>query len=284
MYTPQFDYRRAKSVAEAISLLGQNAEAKVLAGGHSLLPAMKLRLSAPAMLVDIGHLSELKKISVSGNALTIGALCTHAQIAASADVKTHCAALAAACGQVGDPAVRNWGTLGGNLAHADPASDPPTVALAAGAQLYIQGPKGTRTVNADRYFTDLFKVDLQAGELLTAIEIPSQRSAKSAYAKMAHPASRYAVVGVCVFLEMDGGTCKRASVAVGGATPKATRSGGAEKALTGSKLDDKALEAAATALAKDIGDGGMGDIYASAEYRRAMAGVYLKRAVKAALA
>src|SRR5690349_710896 len=165
MYPSQFEYRRAGSVAEAVTLLNQNSGAKILAGGHSLLPAMKLRLSEPGLLIDIGRVAELKGISAKGNILSIGALTTHAQIESSPDDRTHCPALASACGNVGDPQVRNWGTLGGNLAHADPASDPPTVVLACGGMLHIQGPKGERTVSADRFFLDLFKVDLQPGEL-----------------------------------------------------------------------------------------------------------------------
>jgi aerobic carbon-monoxide dehydrogenase medium subunit len=284
MYPSQFEYHRAGSVAEALKLLNQNSGAKILAGGHSLLPAMKLRLSEPGVLIDIGRIAELKGISVKGKTLSIGALATHAQIAASQDVQTHCPALASACGDVGDPQVRNWGTLGGNLAHADPASDPPTAVLACGGTLHIQGPKGERNVSADKFFIELFNVDLQPGELITRIDLPSLGDNKSAYVKMPHPASRYAVVGVCVVLEMNGVKCRSVSIAVGGVTPKATKSPGAQAALAGSSLDDAALNAAADALMNDVRGSAMGDIYASADYRTAMAGTYLKRAVKAALA
>lgn len=282
MYPSNFDYQRAISVADAIQLAGGNDGVKFVAGGHSLIPALKLRLSEPDGLVDIGRLNELKGISVNGSNLVIGALSTHGQIAASADVKKHAPALASACGQVGDPAVRNRGTIGGNLAHADPASDPPTVVLALGGSIHLQGPNGTRTVYAEDFFIDLFMTDLQAGELITAIEIPSASQLKSGYAKLAHPASRYAVVGVAVLLEMNGGSCGNARVAVGGATPKATLSPSAAAALQGSSLDDNALNAAADALMGDLGDV-MSDIYAPEDYRRAMAGVYLKRAIHAAL-
>jgi carbon-monoxide dehydrogenase medium subunit len=283
MRPANFDYHRPASVSEAVKLLGSVGGAKALAGGHSLIPAMNLRLSQPAALVDIGRLDELKGIRVSGKTVSIGALSTHAQIAGSTDVKTHCSALSSACSVVGDPQVRNWGTIGGNLAHADPASDPPTVILASGATIHTQGPNGSRAISADNFFVDLLAVDLQPGELITRIEIPSLQGHKTGYAKMAHPASRYAVVGVCVVLEMSGATCKSARVAVGGAVPKATRSSGAEAALTGSSLDAAALDKAASALANDIAGDTMGDIYADAGYRTAMAGVYLKRAVKAAL-
>jgi aerobic carbon-monoxide dehydrogenase medium subunit len=281
MYTPSFEYQRAGSVAEALSILSQNENAKLIAGGHSLLPALKLRLSDPALLVDISHIGGLKGITVSGNTLSIGALSTHAEIAASAAVREHCPALASACGNVGDPMVRSWGTLGGNLAHADPASDPPTVMVACGATIHVQGAAGTRAIGAEDFFVDLFTTALQPGELITRIDMPSMKGMKCGYMKMAHPASRYAVVGIGVMLHMAGGTVSAARVAVGGATPKAMRSPGAEQALVGSSLDAAALEAAAQALVTDIGDGAMGDIFASADYRRALAGAYLKRAIHA---
>jgi carbon-monoxide dehydrogenase medium subunit len=278
MYSGNFEYHRAATLAEAITLLSQNDEAKVIAGGHSLLPAMKLRLAEPPMLIDIGGLDELRGIHVNGG-LRIGALTTHGQVAASAEVRQHCAVLADACGMVGDIAVRNWGTLGGNLAHADPASDPPTVMLAVGATIHVEGPNGARAIRADDFFVDLFTTALAAGELVRQIEVPSMAGKHAAYAKMAQPASGYAMVGVCVVLEMDGAACKTASIAVGGATPKATRAKRAERALAGTSLDGAALDAAAKAIAEDIGDEAMGDIHGSADYRRHMAGVYLKRAL-----
>lgn len=283
MRPAQFAYHRPASLDEALKALAQNEGAKPLAGGHSLIPAMNLRLSTPESLVDIGRLSELKGISASGGVLTIGAATTHAQIAASADVKAHCGALAAACGIVGDPQVRNWGTLGGNVAHADPASDPPTVLVACGATIHTRSANGERAIAAQDFFVDLLTTDLGAGELITKISIPSQSSRKSAYVKLSHPASRYAVVGVCVSLEMNGSTCKSASVAVGGAVPKATRSPAAEAALTGSSLDVAALDKAAQALIHEIGGSVMGDIFAPEAYRKAMAGVYFKQAVQNAL-
>lgn len=283
MRPAQFEYHRPATLAEAAQMLASHDGAKALAGGHSLIPAMNLRLSTPEALVDIGRLSELKGISVSNGVLTIGSGTTHAQIAASADVKTHCSALAAACGIVGDPQVRNWGTLGGNIAHADPASDPPTVVLACGGTIHTMSASGERAVAAQDFFVDLLTTDLQPGELITSISIPSQSGKKSAYIKLAHPASRYAVVGVCVVLDMSGSTCRSASVAVGGAVPKVTRSPGAEAALAGSSLDAATLDKAANALMDEIDSAVMGDIYAPEAYRKAMTGVYFKRAVQAAL-
>jgi carbon-monoxide dehydrogenase medium subunit len=283
MFPDKFDYVRASSVDEAIQLLSQNEDAKLLAGGHSLLPAMKLRLADAPLLIDIGRIAELKAISANGT-LKIGALATHAEIAQNADVQKYCSALAAATGQVGDHQVRNFGTLGGNVAHADPASDPPTVLVAYDATIHVKGSGGARAIKATDFFVDLYTTALQAGEIITAIEVPNHGGHKSAYVKLEHPASRYAVVGIAVCLEMDGGTCKSASVAIGGATNIAMRSAGAEAALAGTSLDDAALNAAAAAIQADLPDDAlMDDITFPADYRKAMAGVYLKRAVKAAL-
>jgi len=284
MRPTNFDYHRPTSVAEAVNLLAGNSGAKALAGGHSLIPAMNLRLSQPDALVDIGRLGELRGIRVDGSTLVIGALSTHAQIASSSEVQQHCPALAMAASLVGDPQVRNWGTIGGNLAHADPSSDPPTVVLACDGILRIQGAAGSRSVKAENFFLDLFATDLRAGELITAVELPSLVRHKSAYAKLAHPASRYAVVGVCVVLEMDGSICRSARIAVGGAVTKPMRSSGAEAALAGKSIDDSVLENAASVLMNDISGNVVGDIYAPEMYRKAMAGVYLKRAVRSALA
>jgi carbon-monoxide dehydrogenase medium subunit len=274
---------RPASVEEAVAMLAQNGGAKALAGGHSLIPAMNLRLAQPEGLVDIGRLESLRGIKAGGGVLSIGALTTHAQIAASADVQKHAPALAAACGQVGDPAVRNWGTLGGNIAHADPASDPPTVLLASGATIHTHGSGGGRAIPAAEFFVDTFTVNLEPGELITGVDIPSVGAGKSAYAKFAHPASRYAVVGVCVVLQMNGNTCTGASVAIGGAVPKATLSPAAAAALAGNALDEAALDAAAAALMDEVGAEVVGDIFAPAHYRHAMIGVYFKKAVHAAL-
>lgn len=283
MWPGNFEYLRPASLSEAIQMLSASDDAKALAGGHSLLPAMKLRIAEHGTLVDIGRLSELKGVSRNGS-LKIGALTTHAEIAGSSAVQSANRALAMAAGQVGDQQVRNWGTIGGNLAHADPASDPTTVVLASGGTIHLQGPDGSRSVSAEDFFVDLFTVDLQPGELITRIELPDLSSRKSGYVKMAHPASRYAVVGVCAVLEMNGSTCTSARIAVGGATVKPVRSAGAERALAGSSLGDAALNAAAEAVKADIADYLIGDMSFPEDYRQQMAGVYLKRAVRAALA
>jgi aerobic carbon-monoxide dehydrogenase medium subunit len=283
MWPSAFDYQRPETLNEAIQMLSEIEDAKALAGGHSLLPAMKLRLAEHGALVDIGRLNELKGVSHNGS-LKIGALTTHAEVAANAAIQSACPALATATGLVGDQQVRNWGTLGGNVAHSDPASDPTTVILACGGTIHLQGASGSRSVSADDFFIDLFTVDVQPGELITGIELPNLSSRKSAYVKMAHPASRYAVVGVCAVLEMDGSTCKSAQIAVGGSTVKPVRAAGAESALAGSSLDDAALSAAADAIKVDIADFIIGDMNFPEDYRQEMTGVYLKRAVRAALA
>ena len=276
MWPNKFEYARAGSVDEALSLISDDG--KFLAGGHSLLPVMKLRLDAPEQLVDIGRVPELSGISAD-DGLVIGATTTHDEIATSDAVQSMCSALASACGQVGDQGVRNFGTIGGNIAHADPASDPPTVLVACGATINIQGADGARSVGAQDFFVDLFETDLEDGELITSLSLPNCSDCQCAYVKFPHPASRYAIVGVAVCLKMDGGTCTGADVAVGGATVKAVKCAGAEAALAGTSLDDAALDAAAEAVKADIAEWLAGDIAYPEAYRQQMAGVFLKRAV-----
>lgn len=279
MWSSKFEYVRPYNVSEALAILDQSEDAKLIAGGHSLLPALKLRLSSPSVLVDIGRLSELKGIHANGS-LRIGAGTTHAQVAASDQVKAYCPPLASAASIIGDPAVRNFGTIGGNIAHADPASDPPTILLAAGATIHLQGLNGTRAVSADDFFIDLFTTALEPGEVVTAVEVPNLSGKKSAYAKMAHPASRYALAGVCVILDMDGDTVQNAVVTVGGATVKATRAPSAEAALAGKSLSDATVEDAAGALKRDIAEWLTGDMVYPEAYRQEMAAAYFKRAIR----
>ncbi|MAS34519.1 MAG: carbon monoxide dehydrogenase [Anaerolineaceae bacterium] len=284
MWPSAFEYERPETLADALQVLAADDDAKALAGGHSLLPAMKLRLAEHGNLIDLGRLQELKGITtIRDGGLKIGALTTHAEIAASPEIRGTCRALSMAAGLVGDQQVRNWGTIGGNLAHADPASDPTTVILASEGTINLASTDGERSVAAEDFFIDLFTVDLMPGELITSIELPNLSTYQSAYVKMAHPASRYAIVGVCAVLQRDGDTCTRARIAVGGATVKPVRATGAEEALVGSSLDAAALDTAADALKADIEEWLIGDMSYSEEYRQDMAGVYLKRAVRAAL-
>ena len=284
MYPAQTNYHRAGSVAEAVQLLAGNEGAKVLAGGHSLIPAMKLRLAMPTALVDIGHIEALKGITANGGALSIGALTTFAEIASSDLVKAHAPLLAEATGMVGDPAVRNRGTIGGNVSHGDPASDPPTALTALGATYNVAGPSGERSIAASDFATGLLENALQENEILTGVSVPSVPSgAGSAYVKFPHPASRYAVVGAAVIVAVQGGSCSSASVVIGGVETTPTRASSVESALTGSDLSEGALDAAAAALVGDFAGDPMSDIFASEEYRKAMAAVYLRRALGVAV-
>ncbi len=280
MYAAQTTYHRASSVSEAVQLLSGNEGAKVLAGGHSLIPLMKLRLASPVALVDIGRIEALRGISVGDGGVSIGALTTHAEIAASDLVKEHAPLLAEAAALVGDPAVRNRGTIGGNVSHADPASDLPTVLTALGATFNVVGPGGERAIAASDFPTGLLENALEENEILTSVSVPSASAGSgSAYVKFPHPASRYAVVGAAAVVSVDGGTCSSASVVIGGVEAMPTRASSVEAALAGSDLSDAALDAAAEAVAGDFGGDPIGDIFASAEYRKAMAAVYLRRAL-----
>jgi aerobic carbon-monoxide dehydrogenase medium subunit len=283
MYSSEFDYYRAGSVAEASQLLQKHPGAKLLAGGHSLIPLLKLRLAAPPALIDIGRIAELKGVTVSDGTVRIGALTTHAALAASADLRTHCPMLSEAARQVGDPAVRNRGTIGGNVAHADPASDLPTALTALGARFTVAGPGGTRTIDAASFFTGMMATALGEHDLLTAIEVPAKTQDQGmAYVKFSHPASRYAVIGVAASLTVSRGTGAAAAVAIGGLVPLATRASAVERALVGHEVSAERIAAAAALVADDLGTDVLGDLYASAEYRKAVAPVWVRRALTAA--
>jgi len=280
MYSHEFDYVRAQSVQEAIQLLEHNEGAKLLAGGHSLIPIMKLRQASPSMLVDIGRIAEMKGISRRNGSLRIGALTTHAMVAASADLP---AALVDAAWVTADLQVRNRGTVGGNVAHADPASDLPTVFTTLGATFHVIGPGGERAIPAEDFFTAMFETAMAVNEVLVAVVVPAHgKSTGSAYAKMINPASGYAMVGAAAVVTVESGRCTQASVAVGGLTPKATKAPSVELALTGKSLDENTIASAAKEIEKDLGGEILGDMHAGEEYRKAMAPVYVKRALFAA--
>ena len=283
MFAAEFEYRKAGSVAEAVQLLSENPEARLLAGGHSLIPLMRFRLARPELLVDIGGIANLRGISVSGDVITIGALTTHAEIAASPEVRQANGLLAEAAGGIGDPAVRNRGTIGGNLAHADPASDWATVLTALGATAIIQGRAGGRSVAVADFVEDAFVTTLAENEVITAVSVPTLAANQRAeYAKMAHPASFYAVVGGAVVVTMDGERCTAASVAVGGLTPRPVKAPAVEAALTGATLTVDSIAAATANLGDDLAAAGVdiiGDVYASAEYRAGVAPVEVKHAL-----
>jgi carbon-monoxide dehydrogenase medium subunit len=285
MYSSDFDYHRARSLADVHKLLAANPGAKLLAGGHSLIPLLKLRLAVPSALIDIGRIPELRGISRAGESLRIGALTTHAELAASPELQKSTAALAEAAGLVGDPAVRNRGTIGGNVAHADPASDLPTALVALDATITAMGPKGQRTIAAADFFTGIMTTTLADDEVVTEINVPvASKGQGSAYVKFSHPASRYAVIGVAAVVTIAGNKCSAARVAIGGLLPHARRAQAVEKALVGSALDAASIASAAAKLTADLRSDVEGDIFASAEYRTAVAPVYVKRAVAAAAA
>ncbi len=281
MYPADFDYVRATSAQEAVDLLAQNADSVLLAGGHSLIPMLKLRLTHPARLIDIGRVDEIRGVCEKDSTLRVGSLTTHNEIASSEIVQSQCRFLAEAAGKIGDPQVRNKGTIGGNIAHADPASDLPAVLVAVGATVHLLGPDGNRSIAAGDFFTGLLTTAKAPGEIITEIEIPAccEEGFGCAYLKVEHPASGYAVCGAAARVKMDGGTCAAASLAFNGVTPVVFNAWSDGSPLAGGPADDAAIDAAIDELAIDEP---MGDIHASGEYRVALARAYGKRALKAA--
>ena len=279
MIPESFDYQRASSVSEAISLLQKHGEdAKILAGGHSLVPTMKLRLATPGTLIDIGGISELKYINDKGDYLAIGARATHWDIESSDLVAQKAPALSQAAGQIGDVQVRNRGTIGGVLAHSDPQADYPGVVLALNATIVVQGSRGERTIAVADYFTGLWETALGEDELLTEVRIPTDRAnANSCYLKFPQPASRYPFVGCAVAMDSSTGNCSDVRIGFSGVGETAFRDSGVEDALRGNTLNESAI-ASASAKAADARSV-LSDVFVSEEYRRAMAKVYLKRAL-----
>ena len=281
MYTmrpAEFEYHRPSTLDEAIGLLGAEG-ARPLAGGHSLLPAMKLRLATPASLVDIGRVPGLDGIERENGTLRIGALATHASVAASELVRSSCPGLADTAARIGDPQVRNRGTIGGSLANADPGADYPTTVQALEATIVVHGPDGERELSADDFLVDVFETALRPGELVTSVRIPA--AAGSAYEKHRHPASGYAVVGVAAVVAVENGRCSRARVTVGGATASPVNAEAAAEALTGVEPTEDAIAAAAARVAEAV-TSPLGDVYASGEYRSHLAGVLARRALTTA--
>ncbi|MFL6276519.1 MAG: FAD binding domain-containing protein [Blastocatellia bacterium] len=285
MVPTQFDYHQPATLDEALALLQQHADdAKILAGGHSLIPAMKLRLAQPAVLIDIGRIRDLAYIREEGDRIRIGAMTTHFQIEASDRLRDICPILPEAAAQIGDAQVRNRGTIGGSLAHADPAADWPAVMIALKAEMVAVGGSGERVIAADDFFVDMLTTALDAGEILREVRIPVPAGRYGqAYVKAAQPASGFAVVGVAVHLVRDaGGACESVSVGITGVASKAYRANGAEAALRGSALDEQVIATAAATAADGVTING--DIYASESYRTHLAQVYTRRAVQAATA
>jgi carbon-monoxide dehydrogenase medium subunit len=284
MYPAAFEYHSPANVKEALALLAKyKGNAKLLAGGHSLIPMMKLRLAQPKHLIDIGRLKNLAYIKESGKGIAIGAGTTHWTVESSAVLKKKCPLLPEVAGQIGDVQVRNKGTVGGSLAHADPAADYPAAILALGAELVATGPKGQRKIKAGDFFVDLFTTALRGNEILTEIRIPALPPRTGvAYVKFPHPASRFAIVGVAAVLTMDGNTCKAARVGLTGLNPRAIRLAAVEGALTGKPLDAAALKAAAEKASGEVEP--TADLSGSVEYKRHLASVFTRRALEQALA
>lgn len=280
MISTAFDYQRATSVDDALAKLGAGG-AKLLAGGHSLIPLMKLRLSEPQALIDISRLKELSGIRQSGGAIEIGAGTVHAEVAASSLLRDTCPIIAETAAEIGDPQVRNKGTLGGSLAHADPSADYPATMLALDAEIMIRGAQGSRSVKAADFFIDLFTVDLAPNELITGVKFTPVRAA--AYAKLHQRASHFAIVGVAAALGVEGGVIKSARVGLTGAISHAVRLTIVEQSLQGKQASAATIDAAAKVAAANL-DGLNSDMHASAEYRQAMVGVFTRRALEKALA
>jgi carbon-monoxide dehydrogenase medium subunit len=285
MYTTRpatFTYHRPSTVEEAVSLLGELDDARLLAGGHSLLPAMKLRLSMPAALVDIGRVPGLDGIERDGDGLRVGALATHTAVATSGLVRDVCPVLGEVAAVIGDRQVRNRGTIGGSLAHADPGADYPTVVTALGATITAVGPNGARELPADGFFTGIFATSLAPGEVLTSVGVPATGGGTGAsYVKHKHPASGFAVAAVAARVTVAGGTCTGAKIVVGGVTGVPVDATAAADALAGTTGSPEAISAAAAEVPGALG-ATLGDSYASAEYRTHLASVLAGRAMKEA--
>jgi aerobic carbon-monoxide dehydrogenase medium subunit len=274
-----FDYQRATSVQDAIARLKAAPGSKLIAGGHSLVPAMKLRLSEPAALIDVARIPGLSGVREDGGVIEIGACTTHHDVAASTLVRERCPVVAEAAASIGDPQVRNRGTLGGSLAHADPSADYPAAMLAADAEIRIEGANGSRSVSAAAFFQGLFTVDLAPDEMVVSVRLAS--APISAYAKLYQRASHYAVVGVAAALDASGGAIRLARVGITGAGTHAVRLSAVEQALQGQPATTETLErASALATLADVNE----DVHASQTYRRAMMQVFTRRALEAAMA
>ena len=281
MIPTSFEYSRAQSIDDAIAKLnGAKGAGKVIAGGHSLVPLMKLRFSEPGMLIDIARIPGLAGIRDVGGRIEIGAATVHHAVASSSLLRDVCPMLAEAAASIGDQQVRNRGTLGGSLAHADPAADYPAAMLALRADIHLRGASGARVVKADAFFRGLFTVDVRSDEIITAVQFAPIKAA--AYAKLHQRASHFAIVGVAAALDVSGGAIREARVAVTGATPSARRLAAVERQLTGKNASDDTIAAASKNAGAELVDVN-NDLHASEEYRRAMVDVFTRRALTAAL-
>jgi carbon-monoxide dehydrogenase medium subunit len=287
MYPDSFDYHRPESVEEALNMLADNPGAELLAGGHSLLPTMKSGLSSPDSLVDISEVDNLTGIEYGEETITVGAATTYATVVDDDQLWEENTVLAETTHEIGDKQVRNRGTIGGNIAHSDPASDMPAGALAADVTVHVQGPDGERTIPIDDFFQGMYANDIAEDEILTAVEIPRQPDAGGAYVKKASPSSGYALVGVAANLRVEDGTLTDVRVAANGVMDSGVRLGPVEDALTGESVDsltEADVEDAASHAPDDLDEFMvMDDMQASPEFRLQLLKVYTEDAVEAAL-
>lgn len=279
MIPAAFDYERADSVDHAVELLGGREGAKLLAGGHSLLPLMRLRLARPALIVDIDRLSDLEYVRDAGDHIEIGALSRMAMLTRDQTLWQHAPLLAHVCGQVGDPQVRHRATLGGSVAHGDPASDPPTALLTLDAHLVVRGPSGERTVLASDFFKGIFETDLGPQDVLTAIRVPKNGGIGWSYQKFHRRAIDWAIVGVAAVVERDDGHVRRAAIGLTNMGTTPLRASAVEQALAGT--DREGLGSAADHAPE--GTSPVSDTNASAEYRTELSKVLVRRALEEAL-
>jgi aerobic carbon-monoxide dehydrogenase medium subunit len=283
MFPASFGYVAARSVEEALELMAKHGEeGKLLAGGHSLLPAMKLRLQSPRMLIDLGTVAGLRGVRQDNAELVIGALTVHTDVAASELVRKHLPGLADAASAIGDVQVRNRGTIGGSVAHADPGADFPVILTAVNASFILQSRAGARTVAADEFFTDFFATVMNPNEILTEIRVPLPAPAEgTAYAKFPHPASGYVVVSAGALIAREAsGSCAAARIAIGGLGATPVRAAAAEQELRGKALSEQNIAAAAARAGE--GTDPVEDSYASAEYKRHVVTVYARQAIEQA--
>ena len=283
MIPAPFEYYAPRSLDQAVRVLSEHRDdVKILSGGQSLLPLMKMRLSKPGHLVDLGRIPGLDEISENGDQITIGAMVTYAQLEDSSLLRSRCPLLAQTASTIADVQVRNRGTMGGSIAHADPAGDMPAAILALDADIKIFGPSGERWVKPGEFFLGLLMSILEPDEIVTAIRVPATNGEKTAYLKAAPRSSGFAVVGVAVRLALDNGAvCNQAAVALTGVTDKAYRAERVEAMLVGKKLNSETIEAAALEATRNVDV--IEDINGSIEYRTHLAQVYVARAIEAAL-
>jgi aerobic carbon-monoxide dehydrogenase medium subunit len=284
MFPASVGYVAAHSVEEALQLLTKHGDdTKLLAGGHSLIPAMKLRLASPRTLIDLGTVPCLRGVRMDGDTLAIGALTVHTDVASAEPVQKHLPGLADAASVIGDVQVRNRGTIGGSIAHADPGADFPVILTALNASFVLQSTSGSRSVAADDFFIDFYTTAMKPNEVLTEIRVPLPTSGSgTAYVKLPHPASGYVVVSAGVLITRQAsGSCALARVVLGGLGSGPIRAVATETELQGKPLTPEVIATAAAKAADETDP--EGDTYASGEYKRHVATVYARRAIEAAV-